>query len=214
MDRFSQMALSAARMAEADSGISIVAEPGPGRRGGRDRDRRTRRVRGLLPGRCSSEAPIASSPFAIVQIIPNMAAAWVSMELGTQGPLAAECDGLRGVEHGDRRRPRRDPARPRGRDVLRRYRGARSPASGSPASTRCARSRSGTTTRRRRRGRSTPTVTASSWARPARCSCSRSSSMLASAARRSTPRCSATASPRMRVTSPSRTRPARTLRAR
>jgi 3-oxoacyl-[acyl-carrier-protein] synthase II len=35
--------------------------------------------------------PDRTSPFAIVQIIPNMAAAWVSMELGAQGPLAAEC---------------------------------------------------------------------------------------------------------------------------
>ena len=30
-------------------------------------------------------------PFAIPSIIPNMGAAWVSMELGTRGPLLAEC---------------------------------------------------------------------------------------------------------------------------
>jgi 3-oxoacyl-[acyl-carrier-protein] synthase II len=31
------------------------------------------------------------NPFAIVQIIPNLAAGWVSMELGTKGPLLSEC---------------------------------------------------------------------------------------------------------------------------
>jgi 3-oxoacyl-[acyl-carrier-protein] synthase II len=34
--------------------------------------------------------PDRTSPFSIIQIIPNMAAAWVSMELGTKGPLATE----------------------------------------------------------------------------------------------------------------------------
>ena len=34
--------------------------------------------------------PDRTSPFSIIQIIPNMAAAWVSMELGTRGPLATE----------------------------------------------------------------------------------------------------------------------------
>ena len=31
------------------------------------------------------------SPFSIPSIIPNMGAAWISMELGTHGPLLAEC---------------------------------------------------------------------------------------------------------------------------
>ena len=31
------------------------------------------------------------NPFSIVQIIPNLAAGWVSMELGTKGPLLSEC---------------------------------------------------------------------------------------------------------------------------
>ena len=31
------------------------------------------------------------NPFSIVQIIPNLAAGWVSMELGTRGPLLSEC---------------------------------------------------------------------------------------------------------------------------
>ena len=84
MDRFSQMALSAARMAEADSGVS-VAEP----------DRVGAAVATGIGGLGAFEdcfellldrGPNRVGPFAIVQIIPNMAAAWVSMELGTRGP--------------------------------------------------------------------------------------------------------------------------------
>ena len=90
MDRFSQLALSAARMAEADSGISIAAAP----------ERVGAAVATGIGGLYAFEncfqtllerGPDRTSPFAIVQIIPNMAAAWVSMELGAQGPLAAEC---------------------------------------------------------------------------------------------------------------------------
>jgi len=89
MDRFSQMALSAARMAEADSGISVAAAP----------DRVGAAVATGIGGLGAFEdcfqtllerGPDRTSPFSIVQIIPNMAAAWVSMELGTQGPLATE----------------------------------------------------------------------------------------------------------------------------
>ena len=90
MDRFSQMALSAARMAESDSGIAIAAEA----------DRVGAAVATGIGGLYAFEncfqgllerGPDRTSPFAIVQIIPNMAAAWVSMELGARGPLAAEC---------------------------------------------------------------------------------------------------------------------------
>ncbi len=89
MDRFSQMALSAARMAEADSGISVADAP----------DRMGAAVATGIGGLGAFEdcfqtllerGPDRTSPFSIVQIIPNMAAAWVSMELGTQGPLATE----------------------------------------------------------------------------------------------------------------------------
>jgi len=89
MDRFSQMALSAARMAEADSGISISDEP----------DRVGAAVATGIGGLGAFEdcfqsllerGPDRTRPFAIIQIIPNMAAAWVSMELGTRGPLATE----------------------------------------------------------------------------------------------------------------------------
>lgn len=89
MDRFAQLALSAARMAETDSGISIASEP----------DRVGAAVATGIGGLRAFEdclevlierGPDRTSPFSIIQIIPNMAAAWVSMELGTQGPLATE----------------------------------------------------------------------------------------------------------------------------
>ncbi len=89
MDRFSQLALSAARMAEADSGISIAAAP----------DRVGAAIATGIGGLSAFEdclqvllerGPDRTSPFSIIQIIPNMAAAWISMELGTQGPLATE----------------------------------------------------------------------------------------------------------------------------
>ena len=90
MDKFSQMSLFAARMAEADSGIDIAAEP----------ERVGAAVATGIGGLYAFEdcfqgllerGPDRTRPFAIVQIIPNMAAAWVSMELGTRGPLMAEC---------------------------------------------------------------------------------------------------------------------------
>jgi 3-oxoacyl-[acyl-carrier-protein] synthase II len=89
MDKFAQLALSAARMAEADSGISIADEP----------DRVGAAVATGIGGLKAFEdclevliqrGPDRTSPFSIIQIIPNMAAAWVSMELGTKGPLATE----------------------------------------------------------------------------------------------------------------------------
>ena len=136
------------------------------------------------------------------------------MELGAQGPLAARVHRLRRLEHGHRRRSRRDPARPRGRDALRRHRGADH-----------ARRHRGFTAMRALSRRNDDPKAAS---RPfdagprrvrhgrgsGRCSSSRSSSMRGRAARRSTRRCSATASPRTRATSPTRIRAARTPRAR
>jgi 3-oxoacyl-[acyl-carrier-protein] synthase II len=89
MDKFAQMALYAARMAEADSGLDIGVEP----------DRVGAAVATGIGGLQAFEdclevlierGPDRTSPFSIIQIIPNMAAAWVSMELGTKGPLATE----------------------------------------------------------------------------------------------------------------------------
>ena len=55
--------------------------------------------------------PDRLNPFSLLAIIPNMSAAWVSIQLGTRGPLSSPCTALRRLADGDRRRPRCDPAR-------------------------------------------------------------------------------------------------------
>ena len=90
MDRFAQMIIAAARMATEDSGIDIARE-----------DERigasiATGIGGLQSFQNCYDAllekgPDRVSPFAIPSIIPNMGAAWVSMELGTRGPLCSEC---------------------------------------------------------------------------------------------------------------------------
>jgi 3-oxoacyl-[acyl-carrier-protein] synthase II len=90
MDRFAQMILAAARMAEQDSGIEIEPE--------------TERIGvSVATGIGGLQAfqdcydtllergPDRVNPFSIPAIIPNMGAAWVSMQLGTRGPLSAQC---------------------------------------------------------------------------------------------------------------------------
>ncbi|HEY7380061.1 MAG TPA: beta-ketoacyl-ACP synthase II [Gaiella sp.] len=90
MDRFTHLALAAARQAEEDSGLDIAANA----------ERTGAAVATGIGGLKSFEAcidvlaergPDRVSPFSIVQIIPNLAAGWVSMELGTRGPLLSEC---------------------------------------------------------------------------------------------------------------------------
>jgi len=90
MDRFAQMAIAAARQAEADSGIEIAKEP----------DRVGASIATGIGGLKSFQdcydvlrvrGPDRVSPFAIPAIIPNMGAAHVSMELGTKGPLSSQC---------------------------------------------------------------------------------------------------------------------------
>ena len=90
MDRFAHLIVAAARQAEADSGISIEAEP----------DRIGAAIATGIGGLkafqdCHSEllerGPDRVNPFSIPEIIPNMGAAWVSMQLGTQGPLSSQC---------------------------------------------------------------------------------------------------------------------------
>jgi 3-oxoacyl-[acyl-carrier-protein] synthase II len=90
MDRFAQMILAAARQAEQDSGIDIAAEPervgasvatGIGGLGSFQECYDVLRERG----------PSRLSPFSIPCIIPNMGAGWVSIELGTKGPLMSQC---------------------------------------------------------------------------------------------------------------------------
>jgi 3-oxoacyl-[acyl-carrier-protein] synthase II len=90
MDRFTHLALAAARQAETDSGLEIAPMA----------DRVGAAVATGIGGLKSFEScvdqlnergPDRVNPFAIVQIIPNLAAGWVSMELGTRGPLMSEC---------------------------------------------------------------------------------------------------------------------------
>src|ERR671923_507809 len=90
MDRFAQMILAAARMAEQDSGIDIEGET----------ERIGVSVATGIGGlqafqdcydQLLERGPDRINPFSIPAIIPNMGAAWVSMELGTRGPLWSEC---------------------------------------------------------------------------------------------------------------------------
>jgi len=90
MDRFAQMILAAARMAESDSGIDIAKETertgvsvatGIGGLGSFQDCAYTLKDRGAD----------RVNPQSIPAIIPNMGAAWVSMELGTRGPLSSQC---------------------------------------------------------------------------------------------------------------------------
>ena len=90
MDRFAQMVLAAARQAEEDSGIQIE----------RDADRIGASIATGIGGlgafqdcyqTLMDRGPDRVNPFSIPAIIPNMGAGWVSMELGTRGPLSSQC---------------------------------------------------------------------------------------------------------------------------
>jgi 3-oxoacyl-[acyl-carrier-protein] synthase II len=90
MDRFAQMILAAARQAETDSGIEIEKNP----------ERFGASVATGIGGLQSFQdcydvllrrGPDRVNPFSIPSIIPNMGAGWVSIELGTKGPLMSEC---------------------------------------------------------------------------------------------------------------------------
>ncbi len=90
MDRFAQLIVAAARQAEADSGIDIAKEA--------DRIGASiaTGIGGLKSYQDCYDTLLARgadrvNPFAIPAIIPNMGAGWVSMELGTKGPLLSEC---------------------------------------------------------------------------------------------------------------------------
>jgi 3-oxoacyl-[acyl-carrier-protein] synthase II len=90
MDRFAQMIVAAARQAETDSGFDV--KPEAERVGGSI----ATGIGGLQAFQdcydvLLARGPDRVNPFSIPQIIPNMGAAWVSMELGTRGPLASQC---------------------------------------------------------------------------------------------------------------------------
>ena len=90
MDRFAQMIIAAARQAEEDSGVDVAAEP----------ERFGASIATGIGGLHSYQecydvllhkGPDRVSPFSIPSIIPNMGAGWVSIELGTKGPLTSQC---------------------------------------------------------------------------------------------------------------------------
>jgi 3-oxoacyl-[acyl-carrier-protein] synthase II len=90
MDRFAQIILAAARQAEADSGIDVSSEP----------ERTGASIATGIGGLRSFQdcydtlrdrGPDRVNPFSIPCIIPNMGAGWVSIELGTKGPLMSQC---------------------------------------------------------------------------------------------------------------------------
>jgi len=86
-DRFTQFALAAARMAEADAQLDVAAEP---ERVGASIATAQGGVASLAE--CCAEAPSQRiRPILVTAFMPNMAAGWVSMELGARGPLGAQC---------------------------------------------------------------------------------------------------------------------------
>ena len=90
MDRFAQMIVAAARQAEEDSGLDVHAEAeriGASIATGIGGLKAFQDCYDMLLQR----GPDRVNPFSIPQIIPNMGAAWVSMELGTRGPLSSQC---------------------------------------------------------------------------------------------------------------------------
>jgi 3-oxoacyl-[acyl-carrier-protein] synthase II len=89
MDRCTHLLLAAARQAERDSGLDVV----------RLGERAGTAIGTALGGVASFEqavlqladrGPDRVSPFSIVQTLPNLAAGWVSIELGTRGPLLTQ----------------------------------------------------------------------------------------------------------------------------
>ena len=90
MDRFAQMILAAARQAEQDSGVTVAGQE----------ERIGASIATGIGGLKSFQdcydvlkerGPDRVNPFSIPSIIPNMGAGWVSIELGTKGPLMSEC---------------------------------------------------------------------------------------------------------------------------
>jgi 3-oxoacyl-[acyl-carrier-protein] synthase II len=89
MDRCTHLVVAAARQAEADARLDTAAV---GERAGVA-------VGSALGGVASfeqtvlqvtSRGPSRVNPFSIVQTLPNLPAGWVSIELGTRGPLLAQ----------------------------------------------------------------------------------------------------------------------------
>lgn len=89
MDRCTHLALAAARQAESDSGLDVRAI---GERAGVAIASAFGGVRSVEECvlQLHSRGPERVSPFSVVQTLPNLSAGWVSIELGTRGPLLSE----------------------------------------------------------------------------------------------------------------------------
>jgi 3-oxoacyl-[acyl-carrier-protein] synthase II len=86
-DRFSQLAVAAARMAEADARLDVAREP---ERVGASIATAQGGVASLAAC-CAGADSMRIHPSLVTAFMPNMAAGWVSMELGARGPVGAPC---------------------------------------------------------------------------------------------------------------------------
>jgi 3-oxoacyl-[acyl-carrier-protein] synthase II len=90
MDRFAHLALAAAYQARDDAGLDIEPESeriGASIATGIGGIRSFQECYDTL----INKGPDRVNPFAIPAIIPNLGAGWVSIMLGTRGPLSAQC---------------------------------------------------------------------------------------------------------------------------
>jgi 3-oxoacyl-[acyl-carrier-protein] synthase II len=86
-DRFAQFAVAAARMAEVDARVDVGRAP---ERVGASIATAQGGVESLASC-CAGAAAMRIQPTLVTAFMPNMAAGWVSMELGARGPLGAPC---------------------------------------------------------------------------------------------------------------------------
>lgn len=86
-DRFTQLALAAARMAEADAALDVAHAP---ERVGASIGTAQGGVESLARC-CVGAASARIHPSLVTAFMPNMAAGWISIELGARGPLGAPC---------------------------------------------------------------------------------------------------------------------------
>jgi 3-oxoacyl-[acyl-carrier-protein] synthase II len=91
MDRYAQLAIAGARSAERDAGLEIEPEA---ERIGASIATGIGGLRSFQDCHLTllEKGPDRASPFSIPSILPNMGAGWVSMELGTRGPLSSQCE--------------------------------------------------------------------------------------------------------------------------
>ena len=89
MDRCAHLAVAAARQAERDAGVDVRAA---GARAGTAIGTALGGVESFeqTVRQLDRRGPDRVSPFSIVQTLPNLAAGWVSIELGSRGPLLAQ----------------------------------------------------------------------------------------------------------------------------